>query len=59
MRAAYACERYETLTGFAAPVVAGERLASKALDQHTRTILSQELGHGRTEVIASYIGSSK
>lgn len=59
MRAAYACERYETLTGFAAPVVAGERLASKALDQHARTILSQELGHGRTEVIASYVGSSK
>ena len=59
MRAAYACERYEALTGFAAPVVAGKRLASKTVDQQARKILSQELGHGRTDVIAAYIGSSQ
>lgn len=58
-RAAYACERYHTLTGHAAPVVAGRRLASKTDDQEARVTLAQELGHGRTDVLAAYIGSSR
>ena len=59
MRAAYACERYRELTGFPAPVVAGTRLADKAMDTQARVILSQVLGHNRTDVIAAYIGSSR
>lgn len=56
-RAAYACERYEQLTGHPAPAVAGERLASKAEDLRARTIISSELGHGRIDVLVSYVGS--
>lgn len=59
MRAAYACERYETITGSLAPAIAGERQADKTLDTQARAILSQELGHNRLDVIAAYIGSSR
>lgn len=59
MRAAYACERYQALTGCPAPVVTGIRQADKALDIQARVILSQQLGHNRLDVIAAYIGSSK
>lgn len=59
MRAAYACERYQALTGFPAPVVTGVRQANKTLDTQARVILSQELGHNRLDVIAAYIGSGK
>ncbi|TQV81039.1 integrase [Exilibacterium tricleocarpae] len=59
MRAAYACERYQVITGFPAPVIAGERLAPKASDTDARAIIAQELGHNRLDVVASYIGSAK
>src|SRR5690606_41549779 len=44
LRAAYACERYESLTGYAAPVVAGERLADRELrsEEHTSELQSRE-----------------
>lgn len=58
-RAAYACERYEALTGHPAPVVAGGRVADKEEDTHAREIIAQELGHGRIDVVASYVGSAK
>ena len=56
MRAAYACERYETITGSPAPAIAGERQADKTLDTQARVILSQELGHNRIDVITAYCG---
>ncbi len=59
MRAAYACERYHQLTGHPAPAVAGERLPDKERDTRARQILSAELGHGRIDVLASYVGSAK
>ncbi len=59
MRAAYTCERYQAITGYPAPVIAGKRQVDKILDQKARTILAQELGHNRTDVVAAYIGSSK
>ena len=59
MRAAYACERYQAITGYPAPVITGKRQADKTLDQKARTILAQELGHNRTDVVAAYIGSGK
>jgi len=59
LRAAYACERYVELTGHAAPVVAGRRGASKGEDAAARATIAQELGHGRTDVLAAYVGSSR
>ena len=59
LRAAYACERYQALTGSPAPVVAGERLVHRAADRAARSEIALELGHGRIDVMAAYVGSSK
>jgi len=59
MRAAFACESYQEITGHKAPVITGQRQAPKLIDIQARLILSQMLGHSRLDVIASYIGSSK
>ena len=58
LRASYACERYQQLTEYPAPVVAGERLASKEADMLAREIISAELGHGRVDVVSAYVGSA-
>lgn len=58
-RAAYACERYEQITGCPAPAVAGGRWASTADDLRARAMISRELGHGRIDVLVSYVGSSR
>ena len=55
LRSAYACERYHELTGQQAPVF-GVDIADRELDKQARMQLSQELGHGRIEVISEYIG---
>lgn len=60
LRAAYACERYQQLTGHPPPVMTGNRReAPKSVDQQARIILAQELGHGRTDVVAAYFGGVK
>ena len=59
LRAAYACDRYQQLTGCPAPTVTGCRQADKTDDRLARQILSQELGHGRTDVVAAYVGSAR
>lgn len=57
LRAAYACERYEQLTGHAAPVNGGHCYRiDRDLDQHARQQISVELGHNRIDVISAYIG---
>lgn len=56
LRAAYACARYRELTGHAAPVVAGRRVADLNSDRQARLTIAQELGHGRDEVVKSYCG---
>lgn len=55
LRAAYACERYETLTGHAAPVMGGH-IEDRQADRDAREQISHELGHDRIEVVAEYIG---
>ena len=55
LRAAYACERYEQLTGHAAPV-AGGTIADRELDREARAQIAEELGHGRIDVVAEYVG---
>jgi hypothetical protein len=59
LRAAYACQRYRELTGAPAPVVAGLRAATKAADHAARDVISRELGHGRRDVAACYVGSAR
>lgn len=55
LRAAYACERYEALTGHAAPCAGGE-ITNRDRDAAARLAVAEELGHGRAEVTAEYVG---
>ncbi|WP_122241280.1 integrase domain-containing protein [Pseudomonas syringae] len=57
LRAAYACERYEQITQHRAPINGGEcyRL-NQRLDRAARMQIGYELGHGRIDVVAAYIG---
>jgi len=73
LRYAYACERYEQLSGFAAPCLWVSKEAFRAAavsaagdewekrDEAARLILKSELGHGpdRDDVISVYIGSCR
>ena len=57
LRAAYACERYEQLTGHAAPINGGHGYRiDRAIDQQARQQISLELGHNRVDVVSAYIG---
>lgn len=58
-RAAWACERYFEITGIYAPVVSGEHVVNEDKDLEAREIISLELGHSRTNICVSYVGSSK
>lgn len=59
LRSAYACARYKEITGRDAPVVVGCRLADRKSDKDARKIITQELGHGRIDVISEYVGGRK
>ncbi|HGA2810620.1 TPA: integrase [Pseudomonas aeruginosa] len=57
LRAAFACERYEQITQHRAPINGGECCQGDlCLDREARRIISYELGHGRLDVVAAYIG---
>jgi len=57
LRAAYACERYEQITQLRAPINGGKcYLIDRRLDREARRQISYELGHGRIDVVAAYIG---
>ncbi|WJD62065.1 integrase domain-containing protein [Pseudomonas kurunegalensis] len=57
LRAAYACERYEQITQHRAPINDGQCcLVDRNLDREARRQISYELGHGRIDVVAAYIG---
>lgn len=55
LRAAYACRRYEELTGQPAPVISG-LIVDRQIDHDARGIISRELGHNRISVVAAYVG---
>ncbi|WP_323987728.1 integrase domain-containing protein [Pseudomonas canadensis] len=60
LRAAYACERYEQLTGFSAPVNGGRgHREDRELDRQARQQISHELGHNRIDVVSAYIGGRR
>jgi uncharacterized protein with PIN domain len=59
LRAAFACERYEQITQHRAPINGGHCFAvDRRLDREARIQISYELGHGRIEVVAAYIGGA-
>jgi len=55
LRSSYACERYDALTGNQAPCNGGQ-IEDKQLDREAREQIARELGHGRIDVVSSYIG---
>lgn len=57
LRAAYACGRYEQITQYRAPINGGKCYQlDLRLDRKARRQISYELGHGRIDVVAAYIG---
>jgi hypothetical protein len=57
LRAAWACERYQEISGATAPVLlAGTSIGQESNDQ-VRLTLARELGHDRLDVVAAYIGA--
>lgn len=62
LRHHYAQQRYLALTGFESPAVSGVPSkslseAERAADKAARAVITQELGHGRLQVTAVYLGS--
>ena len=61
LRHAYAQARYEDLTGWPCPAAGGparkglKTEAEKALDDRAWRILSEEMGHGRRQILAIYL----
>lgn len=58
-RAAFACQRYQEITGSPAPCASGHREADRETDRGARGVIAAELGHGRSDVCRAYLGSSK
>ncbi|WP_449429954.1 integrase domain-containing protein [Pseudomonas putida] len=57
LRAAYACERYEQISQHPTPINGGQCYqVDRSLDREARRQISYELGHGRIDVVAAYIG---
>lgn len=56
LRSAYAADRYEQITGQVAPINNGGLIVDRANDYAAREQITAELGHGRIDVIAAYIG---
>lgn len=56
LRSAYAASRYEQLTGQSAPINNDGVIVDRAMDLTARDTITKELGHGRIDVVAAYIG---
>lgn len=56
LRSAYAADRYEQLTGQQAPTNNNGIITDRLRDLAARQMITKELGHGRIDVIAAYIG---
>ena len=56
LRSAYACDRYQQITGYSSPVLGGQ--APRDIDREARLQIANELGHGRISITNAYLGSS-
>lgn len=59
LRAAYAAKRYEALTGRKPPCNGGGKASVPGQglgDREAREVIALELGHGRIDVVAEYVG---
>lgn len=57
LRAAWACERYEEMSGGVAPILQAGTSPGQKSDEQFRLNLARELGHDRIDVVAAYIGA--
>lgn len=57
LRAAWACERYEEISGATAPILQAVTSPGHEIDDQVRLTLARELGHDRIDVVAAYIGA--
>ena len=57
LRAAWACERYEEMSGETASVLQTGSSPGQGHDDPFRLALARELGHDRIDVVAAYIGA--
>lgn len=57
LRAARACERYEEMSGFPAPVKQAGPSPGREVDYRVRLNLARELGHDRVDVVSAYVGA--
>ncbi|MDE0002230.1 MAG: integrase domain-containing protein [Rhodospirillaceae bacterium] len=61
LRHGYAVRRYESLTGWKAPVRGGParrhlKGEDRAVDERARLMIARELGHGRKSITQTYVG---
>lgn len=60
LRASYACDRYQQITGHLAPVNGGRcHKINRELDLLARLKIAVELGHKRIDITTAYIGAMK
>lgn len=57
LRAAWACDRYEEISGATAPILQTGKSPGQENDDQFRLTLARELGHDRIDVVAAYIGA--
>lgn len=57
LRATWACERYDEISGATAPVLQPGVSVGQENDGQFRLTLARELGHDRIDVVAAYIGA--
>lgn len=57
LRAAYAVERYQQITGQLPPAMSGS--ASREADRSARLVIAQELGHSRISIMTAYLGGAR
>lgn len=62
LRHAYAQRRYEEVTGWKAPLAGGPSRSAlsadeRGLNEKARAVISRELGHDRTSITRTYLGS--
>lgn len=57
LRAAWACERYQEISGATAPILQAGTSHGQENGEQFRLTLARELGHDRVDVVAAYIGA--